>query len=209
MKNFITLMAVVLISAAVHARGNDTPATIFFHDGTSREGLLRPLKMDARQVSFKADKTARVERFPSRDIARIRIFDEEDNAYADLVFLPWHKRPGRTKLEKAVWLTVVMDGHLTLYHHRIVTRTQRGATVFVENRFLVRRADEAAPTYITTELTRGVVIGPTDLVRLGWRYFENFPELAERIRNREFENNRNGMKTIVMEYNIWASQRRP
>jgi hypothetical protein len=90
---------------------------------------------------------------------------------------------------------VVIIGHVNLY------RFFDGGSLY-----LAKREDEVAPVVIASA-TDMVNIGRSHLFSVGWRYFENYPELAERIRNREYRNTSADVRAIVHEYNARASQR--
>ena len=197
MKKITILIVAVLISATVHARNKDIPATIYFHDGTQVEGFIRPVKIEDKKISFKAEKRSKVQKFDSKSIARIRSFSQEDDSYAEIVYLPHYPmrvaiRPN-AKLKKPTWLNVLIDGPVSLY--------------FANSFYLVKREDELGPTAITFIHPNTIHIGATPIERTGPKYFADYPELAEKIRNREFRNSREDIRAIVHEYNAWAGRR--
>jgi len=208
MKRIIILLIAVLISANVEARrgqGRDAPATIHFHDGTQVEGFLRPFAVASQRVELRAERGGRAERFESRDIASIRFFDDEEDAYAILVFRPWIRAVGATRQQSAHWVNVLITGPVTLYRFT-VTQRQGGAT-FITDSYLARRENEDVLTLITMVNRGATVFGRSHLVALGWQYFESYPELAERIQNREFNNTSADIRAIIHEYNFRAGQR--
>ena len=202
MKKIIVLFVAILISANVEARRNqpqDIPVTIYFHDGTQREGFLRPLAVDATRVEFRSERGGRVERFESSSIERIRRYDEDDESFGEAVWLPriLVSISGNVRERGPRWLTVLVVGPVTLY------RVFEGGM----SHYFAKRENESTPRRIAsgTDMTN---IGGTVLRNNGWKFFEDtYPELAERIRNGEFENTSADVRAIVHEYNFRAGQR--
>jgi len=206
MRKVIVLLVAILISANVEARRVDarsiqpryTPVTIYFHDGTQREGFVRPLAIDARRVEFLYERGGSVQQFESNTIKRIRRYHEE-GAFGEVVWLPRSlvSASGNVRERRPRWLSVVVMGHVTLY------RLFEGGLAH----YFARREGESTATRIANGVGTRNPGGP-NLGNVGWKFFQDsYPEMAERIRNGEFSNMSADIIAIIHEYNFRAGLR--
>jgi len=199
MKKIIILFATVLIATSADARRNqprDTPVTIYLHDGTQLEGFVLPFVAEARRIEFRYERGGRIQRIESASIQRIRRYNEEDNSFAEVSWLPriFISTSGNVRERGPRWLTAVIIGPITLY-----SLLEGPFTIY----FLKREEDVAPVGAIGARAGSERLALPSPI----WKFFESYTELLERIRNEEYRATSADIRAVVHQYNFRASQR--
>ena len=203
MKKLFTLLFLITFGIAAHAGGGKYGyCKIVFADGTSRVGLVETTSSFKKDVRFKSSDDSEPEEIPSEKLRTIT-FLKEDGKTAAIefdyikVYLGW----GQKRISDAYWYEVVQRGYATLY----VRRGSMQGSIYNANSaieyldYYIIRDGEPAAKWISTVAG----INSNQLFRAkAPEYFADYPELAEKIKSKEYTYKVLG--TVVRLYNEWA-----
>ena len=201
MKKLFTLLFVISIGIVAHAGGKYGYCKVVFADGTSRIGLVET-SFD-KDVRFKSADNAEPEKIPSEKL-RTLSFLKEDGRTPSIefdyikVYLGW----GQKRISKDYgWFQVVQRGIATLYLQRSTMRGSIYTTNTAEflDYYIIRDGEPAAKLIANVA---GMNSNQTFRAKAPL-YFADYPELAEKIRSKEYTYKVLG--TVVRMYNEWAA----
>jgi hypothetical protein len=203
MKKLFTLLFLVAFSIASHAGSKYGFCRIVYLDGTSRIGLVET--GFEKNVLFKSSDGGEPEKIPSEKLRTIA-FLKEDGKTSTVeydyvrVYLGW----GQKRISDNHWLEVVERGIATLY---IQNSTMRGSiystnTASFQDYYIIRDGEPAAKMISNVA---GMNSNQTFHAKAPL-YFADFPELAEKIRSKEYKYK--DLLTSVREYNKWAGNKK-
>jgi hypothetical protein len=188
----------LIVFSSLTAYGKYYDATIYLVDGKLKTGFVDS-PFGGGNIYFKQTIDAEVEEVDETLVKSIvfTIDGERREYHQHKVYLGW----GQKRIsERPMWLKVVEKGVATLYIHAI---RQQGSiystnTAGFEDYYCFREGEEAAklicqiPTLNNNQTFRAKA--PL--------YFADYPELAEKIKSKEY--NWKDLTTVVQEYNKWA-----
>jgi len=201
MKKLFTLLFLFAFSIAANAGGKYGYCKLIFVDGTSRIGLVET-SFD-KEVRFKSSDDAEPEKIPSEKL-RTLSFLKEDGRTPSIefdyikVYLGW----GQTRISKDYgWFEVLQRGFATLYLKRtemrgsIYNNTSAGFLDY----YVIRDGEPAAKVIanVSSFNNNQTFHAKAPL------YFADYPELAEKIKSKEYTWKELG--TVVRKYNEWAA----
>jgi hypothetical protein len=197
---------ILLLFIITTARAEDfEPAKLQFADGKERTGLIKVSSIQEMKLVFKASEKADKEKISLDELSRIIIPQKEGEA---VEYVPvYHVTLGGGKSKSPMWVQVLVKGPVTLYAKGGSMMTKGGANFHEVNdvMFLTKRDGEEAATWVGTYFTSGAIginVNKTFRKHAG-KYFADYPELATRIENKEFEILQ--LPAVVEEYNKWKS----
>jgi hypothetical protein len=200
MKKLVVL--IIATFTAISAYADYFPAVIYLLDSTQIECLMNHPKIDAKTITYKISKKSKAEKVESKLIEKIRILFEDSGDYTELQYLSCYNMglywKTSKKAGKPTWLTVLIEGPVTLY---LAESFMRGGgplrTDVSFTYYICKRKNENVATIITMPKT----VGGSPLAHVGPIYFADYPELAERLKNKEFKDSQ--IEKVVNEYNLW------
>lgn len=183
------------------------PAILEYSDGHTAKMLVKTEPPSGKYILAKADEDAKKEKIKSNLLERL-IFEVEEE---DDVVYEQHSSKLIKKVRDKHWMQVVINGPVSLYiTASSMSMTRGNAMMHTVNdvTYYARRTDEDYATYIGMDFTSGAMgIGVDKHFRkYAGEYFSDYPELAERIENKEFKVS--DVEKLVEEYNTWASNKR-
>jgi hypothetical protein len=190
--------------------------TITFTNGESRTGnIIIPQTCDQKTIDFKLSKNLKqAEKIKSTDIKSISVQSEDGNNYY-FERLPIAKKPG-VKPSKPYWLIILVPGYATLYTagSSYITDEKGNVTACVKGSavasfyYYVKKGDQNIAHFFiiidNTSLSFGYNVA---LKKAAERYLYDYPELIERIKNKEFS--RFEVEGIFRIYNDYMKNNKP
>jgi len=200
MKKLFTLLLLFTFSIAANAGGKYGYCKVVFADGTSRVGLVET-SLD-KEVRFKSSDGAEPEKIPSEKIKTVA-FLKEDGITAAVeydyikVYLGW----GQKRISDYAWFEVLQRGIATLYLRRTEMRGSiyNTTTAGFLDYYVMRDGEPAAKmiSNVSSFNNNQTFHAKAPL------YFADYPELAEKIKSKEYTWKELG--TVVRKYNEWAA----
>jgi len=200
MKNLFTLLFLFVFSIVANAGTKYGYCKLIFADGTSRIGLVET--SFNKDVRFKSSDDSDPEKIPSEKLKTIAFLKEDGKTtvieYDYIkVYLGW----GQKRISDSYWFEVVQRGIATLYVKRSEMRGSiynANSTVGFLDYYIIRDGEPAAKW-----ISNAAGINSNQLFHAkAPLYFADYPELAEKIRSKEYTWKVLG--TVVKEYNKWA-----
>jgi hypothetical protein len=199
MKKLFTLLFLFAFSIAAKAGEKYGYCRLVFVDGTSRIGLVET-SFD-KEVRFKSSEASEPEKIPSEKLKTIAFLKEDGKTstfeYDYIkVYLGW----GQKRISDYGWFEAVQRGVATLYLKRSSMRGSIYNTNSVEflDYYIIRDGEPAAKLISNVA---GINSNQTFRAKAPL-YFADYPELAEKIKSKEYTWRVLG--TVVKEYNKWA-----
>ena len=200
MKQCLLSLILFLVIPVAHA---DTyyPATIVFADGKSKTGLVESTFGD--HVFFKASEKANVEKIESAGLSKLifTIKGEKREYHYVKTYLGW----GQKRISGSpMWLKVLINGKATLYLNSTTLSTpsnSQNSAGFLDY-YCIRKGEPAAKwiSAVSTMNNNQHFRAKAPL------YFEDYPELAEKIKAKEYT--WKDIETVVQVYNKWAEKKK-
>jgi len=199
MKKLFTLLFLVAFSIAAHAGGKYGYCKLVFIDGTSRIGLAES-SFD-KEVRFKSSDGSEPEKIPSEKIKTVAFLKEDGKTSAIeydyiKVYLGW----GQKRISDYGWFEVLQRGVATLYLRRTEMRGSiyNTTTAGFLDYYVMRDGEPAAKmiSNVSSFNNNQTFHAKAPL------YFADYPELAEKIKSKEYTWKELG--TVVRLYNEWA-----
>jgi hypothetical protein len=201
MKKLFTLLFIVSFSFVANAGSKYGFGKLVFVDGTSRIGLVET-SFD-KDVRFKSSDGGEPETIPSEKIRTVAFLKEDGKSSVIefdyiKVYLGW----GQTRISKDYgWFEVLQRGIATLYLKRtemrgsIYNNTSAGFLDY----YIIRDGEPAAKVIANVSSFNN---NQTFRAKAPL-YFADYPELAEKIKSKEYTWKELG--TVVRKYNEWAA----
>jgi hypothetical protein len=173
-------------------------ATIVFTDGKSKKGLVEST-LGTDYISYKTTANSKEEKIESSTISKLifDIKDEKREFHLRKVYLGW----GQKRISDPMWLKVVESGIATLYVNQTTMTSMNGLNSAGFLDYYVIRAGEPAAKMIANVSSAN---NNQTFRAKAPLYFEDYPELAEKIKSREYT--WKDLTTVVQVYNNWASK---
>lgn len=173
-------------------------ATIVFTDGKSKKGLVEST-LGTDFISYKRTANSKEEKIESSTISKL-IFDSKDEKsefHLRKVYLGW----GQKRISDPMWLKVVESGIATLYVNQTTMTSLNGLNSAGFLDYYVIRAGEPAAKMIANVSSAN---NNQTFRAKAPLYFEDYPELAEKIKSKEYT--WKDLTTVVQVYNNWVSK---
>lgn len=205
MKKLFGLILLFFIITAARAQ-EFQPAKLQFSDGQEKTGLIKVSSIQEGKLIYKASLEAGREKISLNEVARV-IVNPEGAEPVEFVkehaILPLTGKP----LKDPMWVQVLVKGPATLYVRGggMMTRSGGFHHEVTDVMFYAKREGEAGASWVGMKFTSGAVgINENKNFRkYAGRYFADYPELAARIENKEFEVME--LPAVAEEYNKWKS----
>ncbi|MBS1603746.1 MAG: hypothetical protein JST42_13840 [Bacteroidetes bacterium] len=200
MKKLFTLLLVISIGIVAHAGGKYGYCKLVFVDGSSRTGLVET-SLD-KDVRFKSSDENAPEKIPSEKIKTVAFLKEDGKTSAVeydyiKVYLGW----GQKRISDYAWFEVLQRGTATLYLRRTEMRGSiyNTTTAGFLDYYVMRDGEPAAKmiSNVSSFNNNQTFHAKAPL------YFADYPELAEKIKSKEYTWKELG--TVVRLYNEWAA----
>jgi len=211
---FVLLLTANFVLGKVYLKGSIT-----YLNGDIKTGyLLIPEMPKQKIIKFKLSRNiSKEEKIQSEDIKSVSVESEDGNSY---VFerIPTAKKPGK-KPNRPCWLLVSTSGYSTLYITASYYQTDKkgNVSVVIDTRisfdlgfkyFLRKGNQDIAYRFGTTHLS----IVPSysfnkELIKNSELFLSDYPELVERIKNKEFKHV--DIKAIIQIYNDYMKDSKP
>ena len=188
MKQLITIILLVLFSGTIYAQYTQVEVTM--KDGSKREGFAKIPSFTTNNISFKTEELDKAQSIKSKDI-KILVFNT-DNGIVEMEFLYCRTNETVAIVVEWGWITVVSRGTVTTYTGELpnVAGARRsGNDTFLYCHREGEKYAEAVPG-----------IGFSGKMA---KYFSDYPELSEKIKEKEDGYKFNDIKEIIAEYNTW------
>jgi len=199
MKKLFTLLFLFAFSIAAKAGGKYGYCRLVFVDGTSRIGLVET-SFD-KEVRFKSSEASEPEKIPSEKLKTIAFLKEDgETSTAEYDYIKVYLGWGQKRISDYGWFEAVQRGFATLYLKRSSMRGSIYNTNSVEflDYYIIRDGEPAAKLISNVA---GINSNQTFRAKAPL-YFADYPELAEKIKSKEYTWRVLG--TVVKEYNKWA-----
>jgi hypothetical protein len=171
-------------------------ATLYFIDGTERSGFANLITSDCKHVVFRETQSGKSEKIPSSGLRTITYSNEKEKHEYDRIYV--YAGISQKRVKGPYWLKVVKRGFASLYTvdvHMAGGQYSHGAK-FTD--FYIMREGERAAKLISTV----AAMNSNSVFRSNApKYFSDYPELAEKIRDREYKYN--DLEIVVDLYNEW------
>jgi hypothetical protein len=183
------------------------PAELKFTDGKSLKGLATfPDKPDDKSVAFKSNDKAEAVTYSSESLKTlIYHFDDGIVEFDRIMIFP--SLTNGKKMAGPYWLEVVERGYTTLYFAlragSTVVRSGIASTQSADKFWYCIRPDEPAAKVISWVI--GKVNANATFKREGQKYFQDYPELAQKIEDKTYQYDQ--IVDVVKEYNKWVVQK--
>ena len=176
-------------------------AVIFQHDGTQINCTARLPTMFENTIKFKIDNNGKFKKMKSKDIKTICYFLRGDKTI-ELEYLQYYSLFKKNNIEQDLsdteWLEVVVNGHMTLYVSKEVSRG--GQSKSSAYHYFVKRENEEIATEIAyVRYSNGFLIHRMEIED----YFADAPGIEEKIKNKEEGYTAKEIINIVTEYNAF------
>ena len=166
MTKVLSILFLLLVCGGMSAHAQKyMVAQVTFHDGSSRQGMIKHFAPDDRKIKFKASEEAKIEKLKAKDIRMILI----PATNGEVVTVESMRVEGRMK---NLLVRKVMEGPVSLYHMQMYQ-----ANLGVMDHYMVKRPDEEKCTTIIA-----LTIGAR---RVAKKYFKDCPALVEKIESGE------------------------
>jgi hypothetical protein len=195
MKTLLTFIIIVAAQLTCFSKFHE--AKIVFADGKSRSGFAES-DFGGKYLLFKASEKAEAEKIETASLSKIIYkIDNETFEYHRLkVYLGW----GQKRISDPSWLEVVERGIATLYVIRTTMSSANGMNkAGFQDYYCIREGEPAAKMIanISSANNNQTFRAKAPL------YFEDYPELAEKIKSKEYT--WKDLVPVVKEYNKWAA----
>ena len=185
----LAFISLIMVLSSSSSKAQFFPAKIIFQDGKEKSGLVKyPKKADEKYIQFKPKESAYKEKVESSSIKIIKFSTDEGDFEMENVktFIGWK----RDKVSDPIFLTVLERGHATLYTtYSPDTRnhTPNGSFNIPGNTYwLCYREGEKAASMVSMNFPNN--LAPNKIMqKLAPEYFQDYPELAKKIENKEYK----------------------
>ncbi len=203
----LLLSSLLLLSFSLSAQltnYKELHGTVYKKDGSKIEGLIKiPNKSSTKNVNIELNKKNKI-KMKSTDIDSIIIIPPNTT---EEIFLTYTKTKAfppfslkRYIEAQNYWLRRIIKGEMSLYYAKDVTRYQK-APVVVTNFYGYRKGDEY-PKFLHQDEILLVSIGENATFRKYIsKYFENDPEMLDKINTKEYKADLAGIMQMVTDYN--------
>lgn len=179
----------LLVLFSCHVCAQFYPAEIFYTDGTSRKGLVEPPKVFDKNVKIKNHEFGVAQKIKSSELERI-VFEHRGGGPTEIVrILP--------KIGSKLWADLEISGPMSLYTYVVVQKGRNALGNMSESTVFYGYCKR------DTEKRAGCLIPGLGFSKFASNYFSDYPELAEKIRNKEDGYRASDLHMIVREYNQW------
>ena len=178
MKKILVFITMVMFAQAIYAQYQ--PCEVIMKNGTKREGTAKiPDELDTR-VTFKPNGAGENEKIPSKDIRTLIFKDGDKTTEMDYLYVKVNETFA-IQVQWA-WIILISRGAVNMYY----------------------RQDKPNVLYCHREGEKYALCVPV----IGYAskmatYFEDYPELAQKIKNKAAGYGMNNISDIVAEYNAW------
>lgn len=188
MKHLVTIILLVLFSETIHAQYR--AAEIIMNDGSKREGFAKTPDFSNKNVSFKVGETDKAQSIKSKDIKTIIFTDGAEPR--EMNYLNCLMKETIISAAGWGWLTLVSRGVVSTYKGKKPPVTGQRYLNNDDVVYYHREGEKYAnvPTILTFAATMA-------------KYFEDYPELSAKIKNKTDGYKYENMEAIVAEYNDW------
>ncbi|OKL41019.1 hypothetical protein [Pontibacter flavimaris] len=198
-----TLFTLVLLFCGTIVFAQDfQQANVLFADGKELTGLVKASSVGEKSIMYRAAEAgSKNEKISSSELSRI--YFTLDSAAYEPVYLMFNGK----KRKEPTWAQKLMEGPVSLYAKGSRMSFQRsGFNHNVDDiSFFTKRTDEAGASMVGMYFSSGAIgINVNRTFRkLAGEYFADYPELAARIENKEFEILE--IPAVVTAYNEWKT----
>jgi hypothetical protein len=202
----VYVFILVLIAVSSDA-ANFIKAELKFTDGKTLKGLATfPDKPDDKSISFKSNDKADAVKYESELLKTLVYhFDDGDVEFDRIMIIP--SLTNGTKTAGPYWLEVVERGYTTLYFAlragSTVVRSGVASTQSADKFWYCLRPGEPGAKVISWVI--GKVNANATFMREGQKYFADYPELAQKIKDKTYRYDQ--ITEAVKEYNKWVAEK--
>lgn len=197
MTKILTFLLSLVISTAVFA-DKFTPGKLIFQDGNVLAGRIKPPDNTDSKIVFQLNENGNIEKYNSDLIKTLIFYFEDDTVEYDRI--KTYGLMGK-KIYNANWIMVVERGYVTLYFANLSPQgtVSLGAASQTDKFFYCLRPNEEAAKIVSWYI--GKVNANETFKRNGYKYFIDYPVLAEKIKNKTYKYD--NIIEVVREYNNW------
>ena len=202
MRKQLLLLLLILCCSCYSYAQKFYPATLYFKDGKTAKYLVKT-PLSGEFVMAQAEEKGKKEKISS-DLLKHVEEDVKDIGKVVSHYLPLNVAG---KVKNTQWLQVLEEGSVTLYGlggSMMTTGPQRHKVEDIT--YYARRKNEEAATFLGLDFVSGAMgVGVDKQFRkYAGEYFSDYPELAQRIENKEFKISE--AVEVVQAYNTWAKK---
>ena len=198
MKHLITIILLVLFSGTIYSQ--NTQVEVIMKDGSKHEGFAKMPSFSTNNISFKTEESGKALSIKSKDIKTL-IFTT-DKGTVEMEFLYCRMNEKIVVVVEWGWLTVVTRGAVTTYTGNLPKPP--GDRRSSNNNFLYcHREGEKYAEAISAIDVFGTAISGIGFSGKMSKYFSDYPELSEKIKEKADGYKFNNIKEIIAEYNAW------
>jgi hypothetical protein len=181
------------------------PAELKFVDGKTVKGLATfPDKPNDKTISFKSNANAEAVDYSSESLKTLRYFFDDGTVEFDRIMI-FPSLLNSKKMAGPYWLEVVERGFTTLYfalrEGSTIVRSGVASTQSADKFWYCMRQNEPAAKVISWVI--GTVNANETFKREGQKYFKDYPELAQKIKEKTYRYDQ--IVETVKEYNKWIA----
>lgn len=188
MKHLAIIISFVLFSGAIQVQAQYKPVEVVMKDGSKREGLAKVPYFADKNVHFKTSESDKTQNIKSKEIQTL-IFDGGETE------MEYHN----CKLNETIaivtewgWLTVVWRGPVTTYTGGLPSPSGSVYSGDYNNPYCHRDGEKYA-----------IVIPSVGFAAKMAKYFEDYPELSAKIKDKQTGYRPVDIDEIIEEYNKW------
>lgn len=203
MKQIKIFILLFIFSATTYASDKYYSASLFLNDGSIKRGLATYVNTgNGEYILFKSDEKSDSEKIKSINIKKL-VYNSGEESY-EYEYLKVYKGWKQINIEGPIWLEVVDKGFATLY--LAITYIESGVlpqnrtSVAFRDYYIMRKGEPAAKLYATISTANN---NQTFRAKAPL-YFADYPELAEKIKNKEYT--WKDLEEVVKIYNNWAKE---
>jgi len=182
-----------LILISGHAYGQFYPGEVFYLSGTSQKGYINPPDVFDKNVKIKNNEYGVAQKIKSADLSHI-IFETRDGGSLEI-------RRITPTLGMKGWADVIVKGPMSLYKYMKIEQ-KKG--------MMGGREESKVPYYYCkreTEIKSSCLYPNILFTKTTAKYFSDYPELADKIRDKQEGYRWYDLDHIVTEYNEWKNNK--
>ena len=173
-----------------------TPAKVIFQNGKELTGLIKEPDPRDSEIQYKSNEKTSVEKLESGLIKTLILYFEDDTIEYERVAT--RGLIGK-KITPPTWIVVIERGYTTLYFANVDPWTRQSTANITDKYFFCLRPGEDAARIVSWYI--GKVNANETFKREAYKYFVDYPELAEKIKNKTYKYD--NIVKVVKEYNTW------
>ena len=197
----------ILFALAAHGAysAKFIPAELRFVDGKVVKGYATfPDKPTDKSISFKSNDKAEAVSYESELLKTLRYFFDDGTVEFDRIMI-FPSLLSSKKMAGPYWLEVIERGNATLYfalrEGATIVRSGVASTESADKFWYCMRPNEPAAKVISWVI--GSVNANETFKREGQKYFKDYPELAQKIKDKTYKYDQ--IVETVKEYNKWVA----